>query len=990
MKRLGLYAVISLMFVGVLGGFVMPERAFAQATDSQTATGNALNSQGTYDYFFGIVKSDHDAFIKALDDKLLTVDANSPTYTIQRQATLDFKSAELLSFSAYSSVFEAEKQKATPAVDAQIKAIQAWQSSVDGAASKNLINKYSASAPQRGAYDQYTKEIQTGALLTALQIKSGNTTAGSDLANVQNNPSTITAAAAGNTNTPAVVRDTRPSDCSLASGNLVACIDSLIGWIIKNTLLQIAGFLVWFGANVLNYGVQLGILNFSKWATSDLYPIWAIVRQIVSLFIVFAGLYLGFMYIIGREKTFEAFFPWLIIFALFVNFSYPLTRTLIDVSNIVALNIYSSAVGPDALSGSLADLFSAGKSTPGALIMNKLGLQDLVMSATKVAGDSSSKGLVGGINTTAGALMAVVFVLYAAYIFFMAAGIIIVRTALLIFLTVASPILFVDSVIPALGEKAKTLRKLFFEQLVVAPVFMIMLALSLKFMDVFNKPGLLQQSAGSLSGLSGTGEGTIVTFFNLAMMLIMLNITMKVTKKIAGEAGTFATDAMGKVGGFGLGVATGGAGFLARGTAGKIAASARDSGWMDKMQGSRTGRGLYSLTNSLATSTYDARNIGAVNKGLTKAGMGAGIMGMGGMSKGSDATYDKTFAEKDKAMRSKYASIKDGDAREKYLTQKSSGGQLQGANIGGIRTDGQITAAKIKEEEGDQVKKYNSMKDGDRKDAFFESLPKSLRDQITSQANTVSPGVSAFGTMATNLQGQPSAATQAVMTAQAVNAQNQTTNPTTPGTPFVAPTGNVPAGTPRTPWQPNQQPAIFRQNTPRVRGAVGNNSFVAPVRGVTPPPNNAQRTNPNGITNPPSVMSASDVVNMQKTFNSSSFNPQIESFSERTAKRREEKQKSAINLIDTQTHEQQQASEQFAAETIARAQKGDDAAEEGSITTPPTSPSPKSGGADNFVPFEDLAVETIKKAQGGSSSSGETITRPPTVTPSPAGAAATV
>ena len=440
--------------------------------------------------------------------------------------------------------------------------------------------------------------------------------------------------------------------------SLGACINEGVTWIIKNTLLEIAGFLVWLTANMFNYVVQIGVLDFSKWAPDTLYPLWIIVRQIVSLIIVFVGLYLGFLYIIGDPKgKFEHYIPWVIIFGLFVNFSYPLARTAIDVSNIVSLKIYTSAVGNEALTAdpkNAVNIFTS-ESSAGAIIMNKLGLKGLVASAVSPGKSSTGNGSVlGKIDSIPGALLAVVFVLYAAFIFFMVTAIIAMRTAVLVFITVASPLLLVDSVLPLLGEKAQELRKVFFEQLIVGPVFMVMFALTLKFLDVFsNAKGPIGVTA--INGISsGAGSaGTITTFFNLLMMLIMLHIMITVTKKVSGDIGKYATNAMGKVGGFGLGVASAGTGFLARKGIGGLAVKARESKWVQNNQDSFIGRRTYDLSNSLANSTYDLRNSKTVAGGMGKIGMGMGMGAKLGYEGESQARI-KNIAERGARIKTRY------------------------------------------------------------------------------------------------------------------------------------------------------------------------------------------------------------------------------------------------------------------------------------------------------------------------------------------------
>ncbi len=680
MKRLGVYAFIAIVLLSGGLGFSTP-KALAQTT--------GLPSGGTYDYFMGVVTGFHNTALQAYE----SVGARSPNDAATLRAVENFKTVSQSNYDAYVSAFNAAKNSTPPATpaQAQIKGIQAWVASRDLGSNLTITQSVSASSPIKTAYNQYSTTVSRDALTAAINIDRGNTTAGSAETSVTTgSASTITNAASGNTNATTQTRDDNPDSCSLLSGNLVGCIDSIVAWIIKHTLLQLAGFLVWLSANMLNLAIQVSILDFAKWAPASLYPIWVIIRQIVSLVIVFAGLYLGFMYIIGREATFGRYVGWLVIFAIFVNFSYPVARALTDVSNIISLNVYSSAVGTAPIEGS-------GAATAGGLIMDRLGLNGLVASAT-----ASKSSFIASINSTPGALLAVIFVLYAAYVFLRATIIIATRTAVLVFLIVASPLLLVDSVIPKFGEVAMKMRKMFFEQLVVAPVFMIMLALTLKFMEVFQEGGVLSAATGTAGALqASSGDASIRTFFSILVMLIMLHIMLKVTVSLSGDAGKYATNIMGKVGGFGLGVASAGTGLLARGTIGAAASRLQNSAWMDKMQGSRTGRGLYNLTNSLAQSTFDTRNIGMISKGMASAGMGMGT--------GSTQTYQKNFTARQSAVTTKYESIKDDKARAAYYENtKNSTSSKVGRTLLGGKSDGDLIAEKLADSERNIQNKRNA------------------------------------------------------------------------------------------------------------------------------------------------------------------------------------------------------------------------------------------------------------------------------------------
>lgn len=470
------------------------------------------------------------------------------------------------------------------------------------------------------ARDMHTKASNDQLTDAALIAAGGGTTVSSQSASQLQSAANANVAKTQKEGAP------EPGKCvTFTSFDLGACIDAFFAWIITHTLLAIAGWLLWITATVMNYAINVGILQFASWAPEALYPVWLVVRQITSLFVVFAGLWLGFMYIIDKGDQFKKYIPTVLIFALFVNFSYPLTRTVIDISNIISLNIYASTVGASTLEASTISV--GADKTAGTLIMNKLGLVGVVDYA--LGDGKTTEGSLNSINSVGPALLAVLFILYAAWIFFIISALLVTRTAVLVFLIIASPLLFVDKVIPKLGEHATKLRGIFVEMLFVGPVFTIMLALTLKFLEVFQSGPL--KNGGSISSIAAGGDGAITMFFNMLMMLIMLHIMFKVTKATAGKIGETVAGVASTVGGAAFGgVALGGAGMLGRATLGRAAAAARDSGWMQKAQGGALGRHVYNLSDTFAKGAYDGRNSAAVKFGASKLGTNFGMGGTKG------------------------------------------------------------------------------------------------------------------------------------------------------------------------------------------------------------------------------------------------------------------------------------------------------------------------------------------------------------------------
>ncbi len=610
MKRLGILAFIVAFSLSIFGGFSTIKKVFAE---------------DTYDSISAQVIADIDATQKKFDAKKNDIDARAAAGTVSLKDAKQYeynysKYTSVLNNtkSAYISVVDASKKANMPTYEGQAKAVsmannilgteESRISAVLNSEHRRIFSQLSSEFNLK--YDLYRKQA------SGINIDPDGVLTASSTDRLQNvSPDTV--------KTPVIEGQVTKNLCAFFSWSLGDCINEGVTWLIKNTLLQIAGFLVWLTANMFNYAVQIGILQFSDWAPTTLYPIWILIRQIVSLVVVFAVLYLGGLFMLGDENgKFEKIIPWLVMFALFVNFSYPLARTAIDISNIISLKVYASAVGNDALTKDSKVSFNSNNA--GSLIMDKLGLQGLVTSAT--SDGSAATGLLGAtVNSIPGALLAVVFVLYTAYIFFMVTLLMIVRTVSLVFIIVASPLLLVDSVIPLLGEQAKKLRQIFIDQLLVGPIFMIMFALTIRFLDIFSIRG-----KGTINGLGmGLSDGnSIVTFFNLLMMLIMLHVMLTVTKETSGKLGAWGSGMLGTVGGFGVGTAFAGAGLLARQTIGRGALAVQNSEWVKNNRDGAVGRAVHRSTSAVANSSLNMMKSGVVAGAMKNLGMSTG-MGMG-------------------------------------------------------------------------------------------------------------------------------------------------------------------------------------------------------------------------------------------------------------------------------------------------------------------------------------------------------------------------
>jgi hypothetical protein len=307
----------------------------------------------------------------------------------------------------------------------------------------------------------------------------------------------------------------------------------------------------------------------------------------------------------------------------------------------------------------------------------------------------------------------------------------------------------------------------------------------------------------------------------------MLHVMIKVTKYVAGEAGQAATNFMGKVGGFGLAAATAGTGVLARGSVGAAAARMRDSDWLKNAQDSRVGRGLYGISNSLAQSTFDARNVGMVSRGMATAGLTGGL-GLT-MQKGLGQNYDQRFKAQNDDTRKKLGYInsakdKEDGVGERYLKQMENRPteRLQKAFVSGTSrlmglpakmadgktvspnrmSDAELIGRQFEADREKIKKRYNAFTDKDRQRAFLDAQPDEIKDFInssTAQAAPAQPNPSAKTT--TSDQGTPESTTTASSNPDSQNtsspspAQDKTTANSSSGGINSGPNGHTFNGT---------------------------------------------------------------------------------------------------------------------------------------------------------------------------------------------------
>lgn len=195
-----------------------------------------------------------------------------------------------------------------------------------------------------------------------------------------------------------------------------------------------------------------------------IYEVWAFVRDFLSLAFILVLLFIVFCSIFQIEKFgYKKALLTLVLMALLVNFSYPITRFIVDASNVMMYTFMRN------------ESFGFKSETATIQLADKSYLQNIVVPEGKKVGDIDTSKMIMGV--------VVVFVFV---VTLLAVGILLlIRSVVLAILIMFSPVAFVGAIIPSAGGVKKYWTMLF-QYAFFGPLIIFMMAIALKFMEPKN------------------------------------------------------------------------------------------------------------------------------------------------------------------------------------------------------------------------------------------------------------------------------------------------------------------------------------------------------------------------------------------------------------------------------------------------------------------------------------------------------------------------
>lgn len=419
----------------------------------------------------------------------------------------------------------------------------------------------------------------------------------------------------------------------------------------------LASYVAYVGAYFFGFMVQFS-LNSTSYALTFLADGWKIVRDVANMAFIFILIWIALtiMYNAQTHDTMKML-AGVIVVALLVNFSFFVTRVVIDAGNIFAVQFYNAVdTKGQLLEGTqIKDLSAA--------IMNAVGLQSLFSanafdSATRAAGNS----VLGGFIVLSFIYISIAAMLWVLFFAFVQVGIkFLMRVVGLWFVLIASPAAFVAGAVKGTREYFRQWLKLLFGFAFYPAVFLFIFYILVIFINgmlggsigasgaqtsllnqIFNSAASTPNATGSAGPNAGVGSAIASVFIRMGLVVAMLYVGLKAADWIISTGTDAARNATGWITGKALGTAA----FAGRNTIGAAgSALARNASFRNAAANSRVANALWRGTASLGRSTFDARNSRNVSRTLGVLGGSVDKKGVTRMSvgTGSTANYNTDF-----------------------------------------------------------------------------------------------------------------------------------------------------------------------------------------------------------------------------------------------------------------------------------------------------------------------------------------------------------
>ena len=287
--------------------------------------------------------------------------------------------------------------------------------------------------------------------------------------------------------------------------SITSWIDCVLLWIMQFLII-----LLKIAASIFNMVIDTNVFNQVLRNNDAIYTAWATVRDLLNVCFILVLLFSAFCTVFQIDRySYKKILLRLVLMALLVNFSFPITRFIIDFSNVLMyyfINNPAMGLTSKTLWGNYAG------NTGLAAIINQ---SDSSVNASYL-------------------LACVIFVFIFAITLLILSVMLLIRIVVLAILLIFSPLAFTGTVVPGLTGYASKWWDQLFSNAFFGPIMIFMVYVAITMMD---KLSSLQKTANSFAIGVTTQQPSLIgdfAFFAIPIVILWIGMGMAQTMSIAG------------------------------------------------------------------------------------------------------------------------------------------------------------------------------------------------------------------------------------------------------------------------------------------------------------------------------------------------------------------------------------------------------------------------------------------------------------------------
>ncbi len=303
--------------------------------------------------------------------------------------------------------------------------------------------------------------------------------------------------------------DYAPSNLPDASDSCKISLTHPVDTTLSCLLLPASGALVSLAVTLFSWAIDPAKMK-AVIDSESVFLAWKTVRDFLNIAFILFLLFSAFCTIFQVSKySYKNILLNLVLMALLVNFSFPIARFIIDVSNVLMYTM-------------LNGLFPGGA---GNLLAGNFADLSQIANVIKPA----NAGLVQ-------IVMAVIFLFILGVTFLVMALLFVIRIIALAILIIFSPIAFTGSIIPGLQDKASSWWTHLFNYSFFGPIMIFMIYIAFSLANATSVE--LGKDIATIASKNSNDPGWLASLCKFIIPIIILWIGMGIAKSMSGEAGS--------------------------------------------------------------------------------------------------------------------------------------------------------------------------------------------------------------------------------------------------------------------------------------------------------------------------------------------------------------------------------------------------------------------------------------------------------------------